>query len=205
MANLLTQAERTVSLPALGETGWGAVPDRDAIRKVWKFKSFIEAWGFMSRTALIAEKLNHHPEWSNVYNRVSVRLTTHDAGGLTALDFALAGAMTRISQSLMETMTSDHSNAQQALPSGLQSWVDAFNREDVAAMTDCYAEDAVLWGTRSLAWTRGQVGIRGYFQTVFASNKQVRARVMSQQLNLFPGMLADSFEDGDDICGLAAV
>ncbi len=96
MANLLTQAERTTSLPALGDTGWGAVPDRDAIRKVWKFKSFIEAWGFMSRTALIAEKLNHHPEWSNVYNMVDVTLTTHDCQGLSQLDLDLATRMDRL-------------------------------------------------------------------------------------------------------------
>ena len=96
MANLLTQAERTTSLPALGDTGWGAVPDRDAIRKVWKFKSFIEAWGFMSRAALIAEKLNHHPEWSNVYNMVDVTLTTHDCQGLSQLDLDLATRMDRL-------------------------------------------------------------------------------------------------------------
>ena len=96
MANLLTQAVRTTSLPALGETGWGAVPDRDAIRKVWKFKSFIEAWGFMSRAALIAEKLNHHPEWSNVYNMVDVTLTTHDCQGLSQLDLDLATRMDRL-------------------------------------------------------------------------------------------------------------
>ena len=90
MATLLTQTERLAALPALGETGWGAVPDRDAIRKLWKFKSFIEAWGFMSRAALIAEKLNHHPEWSNVYNVVDVTLTTHDCQGLSDLDLDLA-------------------------------------------------------------------------------------------------------------------
>ena len=107
MANLLTQAERTVSLPALGEMGWGAVPDRDAIRKVWKFKSFIEAWGFMSRAALIAEKLNHHPEWSNVYNMVDVTLTTHDCQGLSQLDLDLATRMDRLAPDA--TIQRDHS------------------------------------------------------------------------------------------------
>ena len=107
MANLLTQAERTISLPALGETGWGAVPDRDAIRKVWKFKSFIEAWGFMSRTALIAEKLNHHPEWSNVYNMVDVTLTTHACQGLSQLDLDLATRMDRLAPDA--TIQRDHS------------------------------------------------------------------------------------------------
>ena len=107
MANLLTQAERTVSLPALGETGWGAVPDRDAIRKVWKFKRFIEACGFMASAALIAEKLNHHPEWSNVYNLVDVTLTTHDCQGLSQLDLDLATRMDRLAPDA--TIQRDHS------------------------------------------------------------------------------------------------
>ena len=96
MATLLTQAERNAALPALGVSGWGAVPDRDAIRKVWKFKSFIEAWGFMSRAALIAEKLNHHPEWSNTYNVVDVTLSTHDCDGLSALDLTLAEKLDKL-------------------------------------------------------------------------------------------------------------
>lgn len=93
MAEPLTQAERGTELPALGEAGWRAVDGRDAIRKVWKFRSFIEAWGFMSRVALMAEKANHHPEWTNVYNVVDVTLSTHDAGGLTRLDLDLARRM----------------------------------------------------------------------------------------------------------------
>ena len=107
MATLLTQPERTAALPALGETGWGAIPDRDAIRKVWKFKSFIEAWGFMSRAALIAEKLNHHPEWSNVYNVVDVTLTTHDCHGLSALDLDLAAKLDKLAPDA--TIQRDHS------------------------------------------------------------------------------------------------
>jgi 4a-hydroxytetrahydrobiopterin dehydratase len=93
MPDLLTEAERRSQLPELGTTGWGAVPGRDAIRKVWKFASFIDAWGFMSRAALVAEKLNHHPEWSNTYNVVDVTLSTHDCHGLSALDIALASKM----------------------------------------------------------------------------------------------------------------
>ena len=96
MAGLLSEAERTEALPALGDTGWVAVEGRDAIRKVWKFKSFSEAWGFMSRAALQAEKLNHHPEWSNVYNVVDVTLTTHAGGGLTDLDLELARRMDKL-------------------------------------------------------------------------------------------------------------
>lgn len=93
MADLLSETARTDTLPPLGATGWGAVPGRDAIRKVWKFKNFVEAWGFMSRAALVAEKLNHHPEWSNTYNVVDVTLSTHDCHGLSALDITLAQKM----------------------------------------------------------------------------------------------------------------
>jgi 4a-hydroxytetrahydrobiopterin dehydratase len=91
MAERLTAAERTEHLPALGATGWGAAPEsRDAIRKVFLFADFSEAWGFMARAALAAEKMNHHPEWFNVWRRVDVTLSTHDAGGLTMLDIRLA-------------------------------------------------------------------------------------------------------------------
>lgn len=92
----LSEEARAEALPALGESGWAAVEDRDAIRKIWKFKSFVEAWGFMSRVALMAEKLNHHPEWRNVYNVVDVTLTTHDCNGLSDLDIDLARKMDKI-------------------------------------------------------------------------------------------------------------
>jgi 4a-hydroxytetrahydrobiopterin dehydratase len=96
MASVLLSPEaRTAELPALGETGWGAVPERDAIRKIWKFRNFSEAWGFMARAALAAEKLNHHPEWSNKFNVVDVTLITHDCGGLSDLDITLAKQMDR--------------------------------------------------------------------------------------------------------------
>ncbi|MFM2354275.1 MAG: hypothetical protein RLZZ528_11 [Pseudomonadota bacterium] len=96
MAVRLTVAERQETLGALSATGWEAIPERDALRKIWRFRSFSEAWGFMSRAALAAEKLNHHPEWRNVYNIVDVTLTTHDAQGLTVLDLKLAGTMDRL-------------------------------------------------------------------------------------------------------------
>jgi 4a-hydroxytetrahydrobiopterin dehydratase len=73
--------------------GWSAAPARDAIVKTFRFKDFNAAFGFMTRIALAAEKLDHHPEWFNVYNRVDVLLTTHDADGVTALDVELAGIM----------------------------------------------------------------------------------------------------------------
>ena len=76
--------------------GWSEVQGRDAIFKSFKFKDFNAAFGFMTRAALVAEKMNHHPEWSNVYNRVDVTLTTHDANGVTGLDVALAKAMNAI-------------------------------------------------------------------------------------------------------------
>lgn len=95
MTPLDTEA-RNRDLPPLGETGWQAVPGRDALRKVWKFRNFSQAWGFMSRVALEAERLNHHPEWRNVYNLVDVTLTTHDCNGLSTLDIKLAKAMDRI-------------------------------------------------------------------------------------------------------------
>ena len=73
--------------------GWSAAEGRDAIVKTFKFKDFNAAWGFMTRVALAAEKLDHHPEWFNVYNRVEVLLATHDADGVTDLDVTLAKIM----------------------------------------------------------------------------------------------------------------
>ena len=75
---------------------WDIDAGETALDKTFKFKDFSEAFGFMARAALVAEKLDHHPEWKNVYNKVDVRLTTHDAGGLTGLDFDLAVAMDRV-------------------------------------------------------------------------------------------------------------
>lgn len=74
-------------------SGWSAVTGRDAIAKTFKFADFNAAFGFMARVALVAEKMDHHPEWSNVYNRVEVMLTTHDAGGVTQKDVDLARFM----------------------------------------------------------------------------------------------------------------
>ncbi len=84
----LTDAEVQSALTGLG--GWTFVQGRPAISKSFKFTDFNAAFGFMARVALAAEKLDHHPEWSNVYNRVDITLTTHDAGGITALDIDLA-------------------------------------------------------------------------------------------------------------------
>ena len=76
--------------------GWHPVEGRDAIHKAFTFKDFSAAFGFMTRAALAAERMNHHPEWLNVWNRVEVTLSTHDAGGLTERDLKLAEIMDRI-------------------------------------------------------------------------------------------------------------
>ncbi len=88
MTAKLTGKARTAALASL--KGWKKVPKRDAIAKSFKFADFNQAWGFMTRVALAAEKADHHPEWSNVYNKVDITLSTHDAGGLSAKDVALA-------------------------------------------------------------------------------------------------------------------
>jgi len=80
--------------------GWAAAEGRDAIQRTYRFKDFNAAFGFMSRAALMAEKLDHHPEWFNVYNRVEVTLATHDADGVTALDLQLASFMDEIASTL---------------------------------------------------------------------------------------------------------
>jgi 4a-hydroxytetrahydrobiopterin dehydratase len=90
MVNLDPQV-RAAALKQLPQ--WHEVEGRDAIARSFRFKDFNEAFAFMTRAALLAEKMDHHPEWSNVYNRVEVTLTTHDAGGVTEKDIALAKAM----------------------------------------------------------------------------------------------------------------
>jgi 4a-hydroxytetrahydrobiopterin dehydratase len=79
-------------------TGWTAVEGRPAIHKAFVWADFNQAWGFMCRVALVAEQMNHHPEWSNVWNRVEITLSTHDVGGLSDLDFQLAAAIERIAR-----------------------------------------------------------------------------------------------------------
>ena len=76
--------------------GWELADDGLSIRRVFTFRNFSEAFGFMSRVALAAEKMDHHPDWSNVYRTVDVTLNTHDAGGLTELDFKLAKKMNAV-------------------------------------------------------------------------------------------------------------
>lgn len=91
MTEKLTAEAREQGLASLD--GWAEVAGRDAIARTFTFKDFNAAFGFMTRTALLAERMDHHPEWSNVYRTVEVTLTTHDAGGVTEKDIALAQAM----------------------------------------------------------------------------------------------------------------
>ena len=95
---LLQGAERQTALTKLSQTGWKEVGGRDAISKTFQFPDFVHAFGFMTKCALVAEKMNHHPEWFNVYNRVEVTLATHDCSGLSALDVELAGQMDTLSK-----------------------------------------------------------------------------------------------------------
>jgi 4a-hydroxytetrahydrobiopterin dehydratase len=85
--------QRTLATAPETLEGWALAQDGLSIARTFTFRNFSEAFAFMTRSALAAEKLNHHPEWSNVYKTVDVRLTTHDAGGLTELDFKLAKRM----------------------------------------------------------------------------------------------------------------
>ena len=91
MIEALTEEERADALDALPD--WDYDEGRDAITRTLQFADFAEAFGFMARVALVAEKRDHHPEWSNVWNRVDILLTTHDAGGLSERDIELAQAI----------------------------------------------------------------------------------------------------------------
>jgi 4a-hydroxytetrahydrobiopterin dehydratase len=94
MATKLSSAERDAALQQLPQ--WTLTDGREAIARTFKFKDFSAAFGFMARAALVAEKMNHHPEWFNVWNRVDVTLSTHDANGLTEKDMKLAAAMDKL-------------------------------------------------------------------------------------------------------------
>jgi 4a-hydroxytetrahydrobiopterin dehydratase len=94
MAQKLTAEARSDALRRLA--GWSEVSGRDAIQKRFVFADFNQAFGFMTRAALVAERMDHHPEWFNVYKTVDVTLSTHDAGGVTELDVRLAAAMDRL-------------------------------------------------------------------------------------------------------------
>ena len=97
MASKLDPAVRANALASL--TGWADVDGRDAINKSFKFADFNQAFGFMTRVSMLAEKMDHHPEWFNVYNRVDVTLATHDADGVTELDIRMAEFMNEVAGS----------------------------------------------------------------------------------------------------------
>jgi 4a-hydroxytetrahydrobiopterin dehydratase len=92
---VLTGTARARALREL--PGWAEAKGRDGFTKTFQFKSFSQAWAFMTRVALVAEKMDHHPEWTNVYGRVDVTLTTHSAGGVTEKDLVLARKMEQFS------------------------------------------------------------------------------------------------------------
>ena len=96
--SLLTGTARTEGLAAL--PGWTLVPGRDAIHRELAFRDFNQAFAFMTQVALLAEKLDHHPEWRNVWNKVDITWSTHDAGGLTELDLRLARAVDQMAAHL---------------------------------------------------------------------------------------------------------
>ncbi|KAF2900158.1 hypothetical protein ILUMI_06025 [Ignelater luminosus] len=97
MSGKLTTEERAQVLDPLLKNGWSMVDNRDAIYKEYLFKNFNQAFGFMSRVALMAEKMDHHPEWFNVYNKVQVTLASHDVSGLSSRDVKLATFMDQAS------------------------------------------------------------------------------------------------------------
>ena len=91
MVERLNDDERAVTLMTLPE--WTPVGEPEGIKRTFSFVNFIEAFGFMAKVAIMAEKADHHPEWSNIYNRVEILLTTHDAGGLSQRDIDMATAI----------------------------------------------------------------------------------------------------------------
>ncbi|XP_026745364.1 probable pterin-4-alpha-carbinolamine dehydratase [Trichoplusia ni] len=93
MADKLTQEDRDTQLQPLLKAGWKVQSQRDAIEKEFQFKDFNQAFGFMTRVALLAEKMDHHPEWFNVYNKVQVTLSSHDVNGLSKRDIRMATFM----------------------------------------------------------------------------------------------------------------
>lgn len=97
MAKRMSEDERSAALARI--PAWTPVEGRDAVTRDFTFADFSAAFGWMTRVALMAEKMDHHPEWTNVYNRVAVTLSTHDAGGLTERDIRLAEAMDRLAES----------------------------------------------------------------------------------------------------------
>ena len=98
MTEKLDAASRAEALKALAMSSWAEDAERDAIIKTFRFRNFVGAWSWMTAVAIWAEKMDHHPEWRNVYSTVEVLLTTHDAGGLTQKDLDLARKMDQLAR-----------------------------------------------------------------------------------------------------------
>ena len=154
----------------------------NSLRTHWKFADFQQAFGFMAEIAQLAERMNHHPDWSNVYNQVHVTLTTHDAGGLTELDFAMAHAMQDLAKHLLGQRADSFESPTDIRHHLLAQWAHAFNQENMTAIDACYADHAVLWGTHAKQLIQGRAGIRQYFQAVFESGRKVRVRIVDEQV-----------------------
>lgn len=102
MTSKLDPEERKALLSGLEDTGWRAADSQDALIKRLLFPDFSAAWGFMSQAALCAEKMDHHPDWRNVYRTLEITLTTHDCGGVSVLDIELAGALDKLAEGVAE-------------------------------------------------------------------------------------------------------
>lgn len=102
MVDKLSGEEITQAMQEL--QGWSLAEDKEAIQKSFKFRNFSQAWAFMSRSALLAEKMNHHPEWFNVWSRVDITLNTHDVGGLSELDIKMARLMNKYEAEFSEVL-----------------------------------------------------------------------------------------------------
>ena len=183
MNELLDAKDKASSLLQLQHMNPDWHTDPNGLKNAWAFKNFEQAFEFMNRVAAVAQAMDHHPEWSNVYNRVSVNLTTHDAGGITALDFDLAKAMQQNAADIMgrDVTASSQTLAVDGTSHLLQNWVTAFNNEDLHIISHCYAEDALLWGTHATRLIQGREGVAQYFKAVFDSGRRVRASILEQQ------------------------
>ena len=135
MVEKLSAEARAAGLAAL--PGWREVEGRDAMERAFAFKSFNEAFGFMARVALHAEKMDHHPEWFNVYNRVDVTLATHDAGGVTEKDIDLARKMDQIASAAGSgtTLSSAQSKATSSIAKPSQSILPGSTNNETPAIT----------------------------------------------------------------------
>lgn len=183
MPILLPPHETRSALQQLQTTGGAWAIDGNALTTDWAFQNFQQAFIFMSLCAESAERMNHHPDWTNIYNRVHVKLSTHDAGGLTALDFELATAMQAIADKLLDTSSDCEATAVWEVEAHhlVQQWMAAFNQEQLQTISDCYAQDALLWGTHAVQWIHGRDGVTQYFKQVFDSGRQVRVSLSGMQ------------------------